>query len=208
MQARSNSHYAGNSLVPGERIVYTGRTSPAASLVSIFVHFFRWAFFGLVLGIVSFIVLQTLPKEVVQAPLLDDVRRFTLSALQSAGELLEAMDIETESFFIHWVAAWSICFSVIRTCIFAIEWIIYCFSTELVITNKRVIAKFGFIGRTTIELDLRKIESVQIQQRIAGRILGFGDIVLSCSGIQQAPIPCILNPLRFRREFVLAQERA
>ena len=80
------------------------------------------------------------------------------------------------------------------------------FTTELAITNKRVIAKFGLISRSTIEINLQKIESIQINQGILGRIFNFGSIVVSGAGNPQAPIPGISNPLQFRRAFVDTQE--
>jgi uncharacterized membrane protein YdbT with pleckstrin-like domain len=81
------------------------------------------------------------------------------------------------------------------------------FSTELAITNKRVIAKFGFISRTTIEINMQKIESIQVNQGILGRIFNFGSIVVSGAGNPQAPVPGISSPLNFRREFLNAQEQ-
>jgi len=42
-------------------------------------------------------------------------------------------------------------------------------STELAFTNKRVIAKVGFIRRQTIELRIDKVESIQVEQGIFGR---------------------------------------
>ena len=80
-------------------------------------------------------------------------------------------------------------------------------TTELAITNKRVIAKFGLISRSTIEINLQKIESIQVNQGILGRIFNFGSIVVSGAGNPQAPIPGISSPLQFRREFVDTQER-
>lgn len=80
-------------------------------------------------------------------------------------------------------------------------------STELAITNKRVIAKFGFISRTTIEINIQKIESIQVNQGILGRIFNFGSIVVSGAGNPQAPVPGISSPLNFRREFLNAQEQ-
>ena len=80
------------------------------------------------------------------------------------------------------------------------------FTTELAITNKRVIAKFGFISRSTIEINLQKIESIQVHQGILGRIFNFGSIVVSGAGNPQAPIPGISNPLQFRRAFIDTQE--
>ncbi|MCG2586482.1 PH domain-containing protein [Massilia sp. TS11] len=81
-------------------------------------------------------------------------------------------------------------------------------STELAITDRRVIAKFGFISRKTIELNINKIESLQVDQSLLGRIFNFGSLVLSGAGNPQAPIPGIANPLEFRRKFMEAQETA
>lgn len=79
-------------------------------------------------------------------------------------------------------------------------------TTELAITNKRVIAKFGLISRSTIEINLQKIESIQVNQGILGRIFNFGSIVVSGAGNPQAPIPGISSPLQFRRAFIDTQE--
>ena len=62
-------------------------------------------------------------------------------------------------------------------------------TTELAITNKRVIAKFGLISRSTIEINLQRIESIQVNQGILGRIFNFGSIIVSGAGNPQAPIP-------------------
>lgn len=81
-------------------------------------------------------------------------------------------------------------------------------TTELAFTNKRVIAKFGFISRKTIELNLTKVESVQVNQGILGRIFNFGTLVISGAGNPQAPIPGISNPMTFRRAFMEYQDQA
>ena len=81
-------------------------------------------------------------------------------------------------------------------------------TTELAVTNKRIIAKFGFISRTTIELNLHKAESIQVQQGILGRIFGFGSILVSGGGNPKALVPGISQPLEFRRAFLSAQEQA
>ena len=80
------------------------------------------------------------------------------------------------------------------------------FTTELAITNKRVIAKFGLVSRSTIEINLQKIESIQVNQGILGRIFNYGSIVVSGAGNPQAPSPGISSPLQFRRAFVETQE--
>ncbi len=78
-------------------------------------------------------------------------------------------------------------------------------STELAVTNKRVIAKFGFISRDTIEINLARIESVQVSQTVMGRLLDYGTIVFSGAGTPQATLPSIASPLEFRKAVVGAQ---
>lgn len=80
-------------------------------------------------------------------------------------------------------------------------------TTELAFTNKRVIAKFGFISRSTIELNLSKVESLQVNQGILGRIFNYGTLVISGAGNPQAPIPGISNPMIFRRAFMEYQDK-
>lgn len=52
-----------------------------------------------------------------------------------------------------------------------IRWI-----TEFAVTNRRVIYKVGFINRRTIEMNMDKVQSVEVEQSIAGRLLGYGTI--------------------------------
>lgn len=81
-------------------------------------------------------------------------------------------------------------------------------TTELAFTNKRVIAKFGFISRQTVELNLTKVESLQVNQGILGRVFNFGTLIISGAGNPQAPIPGISNPMTFRRSFMEYQDQA
>jgi uncharacterized membrane protein YdbT with pleckstrin-like domain len=80
------------------------------------------------------------------------------------------------------------------------------YTTELAITNKRVIAKFGFIRRNTVEMNISKIESIQVDQGILGRIFNFGSVIVSGAGDPKAPIPGISHPLKFRKMFFEVQE--
>lgn len=81
-------------------------------------------------------------------------------------------------------------------------------TTELAFTNKRVIAKFGFISRHTVELNLSKVESLQVDQGVLGRIFNYGTLIISGAGNPQAPIPGISNPMTFRRSFMEFQDRS
>jgi uncharacterized membrane protein YdbT with pleckstrin-like domain len=79
-------------------------------------------------------------------------------------------------------------------------------TTELAVTERRVIAKFGLIRRDTIEIKVERIESVQVNQSVMGRLLGFGTIVFSGAGTPQLTVPDIADPLEFRKAVVGAQE--
>jgi uncharacterized membrane protein YdbT with pleckstrin-like domain len=80
-------------------------------------------------------------------------------------------------------------------------------STELAITNRRIIAKFGFVKRHTVEINLEKVEALKVEQGVWGRILNYGTIFISGSGSSVAPIPNIADPLVFRRKFMEATNR-
>lgn len=73
------------------------------------------------------------------------------------------------------------------------------FSTELAVTDKKVIAKFGVIRRDAIELRLEKVESIAVLQGVLGRIFNFGTIKVNGAGTT-ARIPCISNPFEFKKK--------
>ena len=70
--------------------------------------------------------------------------------------------------------------------------------TEFAITSRRIIHKTGFIRRETWELLLSKVESVQVDQGIFARIIGYGAIDVSGTGGSSDPVKLIRRPLEFR----------
>ncbi len=72
-------------------------------------------------------------------------------------------------------------------------------TTEIGVTNQRVILKRGFISRQTMELQLRSIEEVSVDQGVLGRIFGFGKINISGTGEDQIDLPSIGEPLLLRK---------
>lgn len=71
-------------------------------------------------------------------------------------------------------------------------------TTELAITDRRVIYKVGLFRRSTFEMNLSKVESVGVEQSILGRMLGFGEVEVKGTGSSLAPITTISDPLKFR----------
>jgi len=77
--------------------------------------------------------------------------------------------------------------------------------TELTVTDRRVIIKTGLIRRRTIEMNLGKIESVDVSQGLAGRLFNYGDVLVRGTGAGLEPLRVISKPLEFRRS-ILASE--
>jgi uncharacterized membrane protein YdbT with pleckstrin-like domain len=74
-------------------------------------------------------------------------------------------------------------------------------TSEFAITNKRIIIKVGLISRRTLEMNLTKIESVNVNQSIFGRMLGYGTIVVIGTGGTKEPFADIADPMAFRKKF-------
>jgi uncharacterized membrane protein YdbT with pleckstrin-like domain len=71
-------------------------------------------------------------------------------------------------------------------------------TTETDVTNLRVVHKTGFIKRRTFEMSLDKVESVDVNQSILGRLLDYGDVTILGVGEGKQTISTIASPLAFR----------
>jgi uncharacterized membrane protein YdbT with pleckstrin-like domain len=95
------------------------------------------------------------------------------------------------------------CFSgffLLYTLLLGLQALIIMFTTEFAITNRRVIAKTGFIHRHTLEMLLSKIESVAVHQNILGRVLNFGTVTITGTGGTKESFRAIIEPLTVRRK--------
>jgi uncharacterized membrane protein YdbT with pleckstrin-like domain len=72
-------------------------------------------------------------------------------------------------------------------------------TTEIVITDRRIILKTGLISRRTIEMNTDKVESVDVRQDPIARLLNYGDIIVRGTGSGIEPVKAVDNPLEFRR---------
>jgi uncharacterized membrane protein YdbT with pleckstrin-like domain len=77
-------------------------------------------------------------------------------------------------------------------------------TTETDVTNLRVVHKEGFIKRRTFEMSLDKVESVDVNQSILGRLLNYGDVTILGVGEGRETIAMIASPLAFRN-FITAR---
>jgi uncharacterized membrane protein YdbT with pleckstrin-like domain len=71
-------------------------------------------------------------------------------------------------------------------------------TTETDVTNMRVVHKTGFIKRRTFEMSLDKVESVDVNQSILGRLLNYGNVTVRGVGEGAETINTIASPLDFR----------
>ena len=72
-------------------------------------------------------------------------------------------------------------------------------TSEFVVTNKRILAKYGFIRRTTFENLLSKVEGLTVEQSIFGRMLNFGTVWINGVGGSKTAFPAIEKPMELRR---------
>ncbi len=71
-------------------------------------------------------------------------------------------------------------------------------STELAVTDQRVIYKTGLLARHTLEMNRAKVESVTVDQSVPGRMSGYGTVIVRGVGSAFEPIRNISDPLSFR----------
>jgi hypothetical protein len=72
-------------------------------------------------------------------------------------------------------------------------------TTELVLTNRRIITKQGLVARNTVEMNLGKVESLHVNQSLMGRLFDYGDVTVVGTGSSLEPLRGISSPLELRR---------
>lgn len=74
--------------------------------------------------------------------------------------------------------------------------------TEIAVTNRRVIYKKGLIRRQTNEMNMDKVESVQIDQSILGRMLDYGNVTILGTGEGFETLRTIASPIELRNSVI------
>ena len=72
--------------------------------------------------------------------------------------------------------------------------------TEIVVTDRRVIYVHGLIQRHSIEVHMDKIESVDVDQSVLGRMFDYGDVTIRGTGSTMEPLRGVDRPIAFRNE--------
>ena len=75
-------------------------------------------------------------------------------------------------------------------------------TTELAVTDLRVIYKTGFIRRDTVEMNMDKVETVKIDQSVLGRLLDYGTLHVLGTGRGIEHLHAIACPIEVRNAII------
>ena len=96
---------------------------------------------------------------------------------------------------ISWFAA--IVFAVAAVVAFLPAWFRR-WTTEIAVTDRRVILKRGLIRRHTVEMNMQKVESVDVDQTLTGRLFNYGNVTIRGTGSTFEKLVRIDSPLKLR----------
>jgi uncharacterized membrane protein YdbT with pleckstrin-like domain len=165
--------YIQDNLMPNEKILFSARTSPAIFIQPIF---------AFVMTVAMFLVGIFMASQPTQSnPQVIDIGA-TLRSTMSCFIFLFSF-----AFFIASV-------------ILGVQNMITILTTEFAVTDRRVIAKTGFVRRHTLEIFLSKIESVAVRQTWLGRLLDVGTVTVTGTGGTRESFPAIANPIGVRKK--------
>jgi uncharacterized membrane protein YdbT with pleckstrin-like domain len=114
----------------------------------------------------------------------------------SASTVAHGQDENADSvgFALKLIAAILVAYAVLKFLAAAIRR----YTTEIIITDRRVLYKRGIISIHTIEMNISKIETVDVTQTILGRLLGYGTVFVRGTGAGLEPLTRVADPLLLR----------
>lgn len=72
---------------------------------------------------------------------------------------------------------------------------------EIVITSHRVVLKTKILARDVFEMQIQKVETIQVDQTVAGRFFNYGTVCCRGTGGTRSSSVEIADPLAFRAAF-------
>ena len=81
-------------------------------------------------------------------------------------------------------------------------------TTEIGITDCRLVYKRGLVSRAVGEINIDRIEGVNVLQGILGRIFGYGRVMVRGMGVGEVVLPPIAQPIRFKKAIEKARSMA
>ena len=163
--------YIQENLNPNEKILYSARVHPAIFLQSIVLFVITLALVFYSFSMVTHVSTPGFP-----------------TAEQTSSSIVGSLFLCFSAFLF------------LYSIFLGIQALIIMRTTELAITNRRVIAKTGFIRRHSLEILLPKIESVDVRQGILGRMLNFGTVTVTGTGGTREGFKAIAEPIVVRKK--------
>jgi uncharacterized membrane protein YdbT with pleckstrin-like domain len=81
-------------------------------------------------------------------------------------------------------------------------------TTEIGVTDCRLVYKRGLVARAVGEINIDRIEGVNVLQGILGRIFGYGRVMVRGMGVGEVVLPPIAQPIRFKKAIEKARSSA
>jgi len=78
-------------------------------------------------------------------------------------------------------------------------------TTEIAITNSRLVFKRGLVARQVIEMSVDRVEGVNVLQTLWGRVFGYGRLAVRGMGVGEVVLPPIENAIVFRQSLEKAR---
>jgi uncharacterized membrane protein YdbT with pleckstrin-like domain len=78
---------------------------------------------------------------------------------------------------------------------------------EFGVTDRRVIARMGWVSTRTVDLNVTKVESLVIEQSAMGRLFRYGDLKVVGTGGTAEVFRGVKDPIGFRKAVNLAADR-
>lgn len=123
----------------------------------------------------------------------------------------EAIRLKARLHWVLWLRAWAALIFLgilIVGIVMFIRDVAFFNTTEIAITNKRLILKVGLLERHAREMQLTSIEAVNVDQGVWGRLFGFGRVEVHGTGDDIWRTPRIADPIGFSRELQSASSEA
>jgi uncharacterized membrane protein YdbT with pleckstrin-like domain len=113
------------------------------------------------------------------------------------GAAIIIVSLSTDRFAAWWIAG---AIMLLAALLLTLRAWFHRWTTEVLVTDRRVIYARGFIQRHTVEINMDKIESVDVDQSIMGRTFNYGDVTIRGTGQTFEPLRQIDRPIAFRNE--------
>lgn len=70
-----------------------------------------------------------------------------------------------------------------------------------ILTNKRVLVRYGLLQVDVVDIRFDKIESVELERMMTGYIMGYSNVVVMGTGNRYIVIPFVANGVEIRRAY-------